>query len=95
MTSDGEFTSSATDRAVHGRLASSILRLAEHAMTDVADREAAFEFQADSMETIIHLTRLKQDRPSDRVHPASTGLIGRLVDVAAATEQRLVLSDEL
>src|SRR5437867_13213268 len=47
------------------------------------------------METVVHLTRLKPGCPANFVHPASSRLIGRLVDVAAATQQRLVLSDEL
>ena len=46
-------------------------------MPDVSDRQVVGDFQADSMEPIIHLTRLKPDRSSDFVHPASLGLLGR------------------
>ena len=90
--STDRFTS---NRGLHRRIACSIFRFAQGAMRDVSDLQVVWDFQADSMKPIIHLTGLKPDRPSDFVHPAPSGLIGRLVNVAAATEERLVLSDEL
>ena len=52
------------------------------------------EFQADRMKAVIHLARLKPDGPANSVRPLSPRLVGRLVNVAAATNERLVLTDE-
>src|SRR6266511_4974638 len=77
--------------------ASTLLRfpLSEDGVANVRDRKRFGDFQADSVKAVIYLASLKPDCPANFIHPLSARLVGRFMDMAAATEQRLVLADKL
>ena len=52
------------------------------------------DIQAYVVEHLVFLSRLNPDRAPDPRSPSATGLVWRLVDVAAASQKRLRLPDE-
>jgi len=67
---------------------------AEHAVLGALDSQVARYLQADVMELPAFLPRLEPERPPDSRCPVSARLVGRFMNVAAATEQGLRLLEE-
>lgn len=80
-----------------GSLAAQWIRRAdrtEDAMTAGVDAEIVGDFEADAVKPWAFLARLDPDGSSDVRRPPPARLGGRLMDVAAAAEQRLRFLDE-
>ena len=63
----------------------------EDTVADVSDVVVLLDIKRDVMQALTHLSRLQPNRVSYQPDPFSTRLMGRLMDVPAASQKWLIL----